>query len=379
MFRQTLAIARNAFFESVRQPVLLILVLVTTLLLLLANPLSAFTMDDDHRMLVDIGLATVFMAGMLLAAFIATSVLGQEIHNRTALTVVSKPVPRPAFVTGKFIGVAAAIVLGTANMGLVFLLVDQQAVLETVRTPIHVPVIVFGTAAFLIGTAAATWCNYFYGFVFSSSWICVTTPLLFIAYLLSLNFGPDFGQHAMAIGFRIDLWKALGAIMVAVLVLAGIAVAASTRLGQLPTLVVTLAIFFGGMMSDAWFGQPVHRIESTWLDRAELDGQTELIESRRVMEKTNGDTEEVVTETVSPLPGVSLSSYTEGGEYLTWAGCRIGSAILPDFQVLWLADALTQKNVVPGKYLVRAVSYGGLYIVASLSIGILLFQRREVT
>ena len=100
MFTQTFAIARNAFFESIRQPIVLVLLVSATVLLLLASPLSAFTMENDQRMLLDIGLATIFMIGMLLAIFVSSNVLGREIHNKTTLTVVSKTVSRPQFVIG---------------------------------------------------------------------------------------------------------------------------------------------------------------------------------------------------------------------------------------------------------------------------------------
>ena len=77
MLTQTLSIARNAFFESIRQPILLVLVLAGMLLLMLSNPLAAFTMEDDQRMLLDIGLATVFTIGILIASFVASNVLGR--------------------------------------------------------------------------------------------------------------------------------------------------------------------------------------------------------------------------------------------------------------------------------------------------------------
>ena len=129
MLSQILTIARNAFFESIRQPIVLVLILAATLLLLLASPLSAFTMENDQRMLIDIGLATVFMIGMLLSIFVASTVLGEEIRNKTTLTIVSKPIGRPQFVIGKFIGAAFAISLSTMYVALIFLLVDQQLLL----------------------------------------------------------------------------------------------------------------------------------------------------------------------------------------------------------------------------------------------------------
>ena len=170
---QIIAVARNTFFESVRQPVTLVVILAASLLLVLSNPLAAFTMDDDQRMLIDIGLATVFLAGAILAAFIATSVLGREIGNRTALTVVSKPIGRPTFLIGKFIGATMALLLAVTILTLVFMLVEMHTVLQTVRDPIHVPVIIFGVGAALISVAVAVWCNFFYkrNLIWTSKWI----------------------------------------------------------------------------------------------------------------------------------------------------------------------------------------------------------------
>ena len=74
---------------------MLVVLAAAVLLIVMSNPLSAFTMEDDQRMLVDMGMATVFLGGALLSAFIATSVLTREVENRTALTVISKPVGRP--------------------------------------------------------------------------------------------------------------------------------------------------------------------------------------------------------------------------------------------------------------------------------------------
>ena len=97
------------------------------------------------------------------------------------------------------------------------------------------------------------------------------------------------------------------------------------------------------------------------------------------MQKTNGDIEEVVTERMQIADNVSLSDYSEEFEYPAWIGYTIGSAVVPNFQVLWLTDALTQENVIPTRYVARTSIYGGFYVIAALSIGIILFQRREVS
>ena len=386
MFQQIFAIIRNTFFESIRQPIMLVILVAATILLIMANPLSAFTMADDQRMLIDIGLATVFLCGALLAAFIATNVVGREIENRTALTVISKPVSRPLFVLGKFLGVAAALMLGAIYMSLVFMLVEQHTVLQTVRDPIHLPVILFGFGAAIVGVGTGIWCNYFYGKVFSSTVICVTTPLAALAYVFSMMFKADFTLQPMSAGFKPQLWLALIALMVAILVLTAIAVAASTRMGQVLTLSVTVGLFILGMLSDWMFGQRIHNLEDAWLKEASAAGKTEWIErvqtvqltnQKRVSRQKTGEEVNTIVTRVE-IPTVPLKSFATTGEKVEHTLCWAGYTILPNFQALWLSDAVTQNHKIPVRYVATTSLYGGLYILAMLSLATLMFQRREV-
>ncbi len=380
MFAQTLAIIRNTLFESIRQPILLVMLVVATIALIFCNLLAGFTMEDDQRMMVDLGLSTVFVCGTILAAFIATNVLNREIENLTVLTVISKPVARPIFVLGKFLGVAGALVLATIYLSFVFLLVEMHGVLETVRQPIHLPVIVFGTGAGVVSVAAALWCNYFYGKVFSSTLICLVTPLAGLAYLLSLMFDPAFELQPISVSFKGQLWLALTSIMMAILVLTAIAIAASTRLGQVMTLCTTLGIFLMGMLSDWMFGRPINRINETWLQRASAQGQTETVDVTRIVELASTGEIQTKTEQVEQvLPGMSLVSFADGlVERIEYAAYWVAYSILPNFQVFWLSDGVTQDHVIPPGYVGLTLIYGPLYILAALGIAVILFQRREV-
>lgn len=380
MFQQTFAIIRNTFFESIRQPIMLVILAAATILLILSNPLSAFTMADDQRMLIDIGLATVFLCGALLAAFIATNVLGREIENRTALTVISKPVSRPLFVLGKFLGVAAALLLGTIYMALIFLLVEQHTVLQTVRDPLHVPVLLFGFGAGILGVGTGIWCNYFYGKVFASTVICVTTPLAGLAYVFSMMFTADFTLQPISKGFKPELWLALIALMVAIMMLTAIAVAASTRLGQVMTLCVTVGLFVLGLLSDWMFGQRIHTLENAWLQEASAAGKTEWVERTQIVHLTNqkkGDEINTITNRVE-VATAPLTDFATQGQKIEYALCWVGYTVLPNFQALWLSDAVTQNHKIPLRYVATTSLYGGLYIFAMLSLATLLFQRREV-
>jgi ABC-type transport system involved in multi-copper enzyme maturation permease subunit len=379
MFQQTFAIIRNTFFESIRQPIMLVVLVVATILIILANPLSAFTMSNDQRMYIDLGLASVFLAGALLAAFIATNVLGREIENKTALTVISKPVGRPLFVIGKYIGVAAALSVGIIYLSFVFLLVEQHTVLQTVRDPLHAPVILFGAGAAIIGVSVGIWCNYFYDKVFSSTVICITTPLAGLAYLFSLMFKHNFALQSIGQGFKVELWLALFSLLVAILILTAVAVAASTRLGQLMTLSVTIAVFLLGMMSDWFFGRRIESMRTHWLEQASAQGKTETVtQVQRPIILTGKTVEPQEISKQVEVSTVPLTEFATSGEKLEYALCWTAYSVVPNFQVMFLSDAVTQSHKIPPKYVASTAVYGALYITAALGLATMLFQRREV-
>ena len=339
---QLLAIARNTFFESIRQPVLLVVLVACGLLVVLSNPFSAYTLTDDQRMFVDIGLSTIFVGGAILAAFVATNVLTREIDNRTVLTVVSKPVSRPVFILGKFLGVAGAQTVVMIFLALLFMLVEIHGVREAVSDPWHLPVILLGSSAILLGAAAGIWCNFFYGWVFSSTFVVLTTPLLLLAYGLCLILGPDFSPQSPAKAFQGDLWVAVFVLFVGEFVLTAIAVAASTRLGQVLTLVTTVGFFILGLLSDWLFGRRIARIDETVIAITDAGG----------------------------LPDFALQA-----EY--WS-LKVAYSVVPNFQVFWLADAITQDAAIPTGYLAVTIPYGLAMMTVALAIAVILFQRREV-
>src|SRR5690606_8340921 len=107
-----------------RQPIYFILIVICGILQVFNTWGTNFSMgysstaevSSDNKLLLDIGLATVFVCGTLLAAFVATAVLSREIENKTVLTVVSKPVSRPVVVLGKYLGAAGAMLVATVTM-----------------------------------------------------------------------------------------------------------------------------------------------------------------------------------------------------------------------------------------------------------------------
>jgi len=171
MFLKLLAIARNTFIETVRQPVYGVLLWVAAGLLMISPALAAFSLQagDDIKVHKDVGLATLLAYGLLAAVFSATGVITREIEDHTVLTVVSKPVSRPLFLIGKYLGVSAAILVGYYFLCLVLLMTIRHGVMETAADKFDLPVLIFSGLAVGLSLIAATFGNYVYGWHFSTA------------------------------------------------------------------------------------------------------------------------------------------------------------------------------------------------------------------
>lgn len=342
LIEQLLAIARNTFFECVRQPISLVILIASVLLVLISNPLSAFTMSDDQRMYVDIGLSTVFMSGAILAAFLATAVIDEEISNRTVLLVVSKPVARVTFILGKYFGATMALTAITAVPALTFLLVEVHGVMQTAATPYNWPCIVFGVSAVFMTIGTATWCNFFYGKSFAAITALLGGPLLLVAYSLSLLFDSNWVPISIGKEFRFDLVVSILLMFLSLGIISAISVAVSTRLGQVLTIGITLTILVLGLLSDWIFARKILALE-------------QLISVRSAAQGSSFDLDHLVL----------------------W-GYKAGYSILPNFQVFWVVDAVNQDQSIPMEYISLVVPYAVLMTIGALALATAMFQRREV-
>jgi hypothetical protein len=68
---------------------------------------------------------------------------------------------------------------------------------------------------------------------------------------------------------------------------------------------------------------------------------------------------------------------TTTGQAWIWSLTAIRAA-LPNFQLFWLSDALTQKRAIPTEYIGFVVPYAIAMVTALLAVATALFQRREV-
>jgi ABC-type transport system involved in multi-copper enzyme maturation permease subunit len=69
-------------------------------------------------MMTDFGLVAITFFGLVVAVFVAAGLVHKEVEKRTVFVLFSKPVSRPAFIGGKFLGLCGTMAVVLAGMGL---------------------------------------------------------------------------------------------------------------------------------------------------------------------------------------------------------------------------------------------------------------------
>ncbi|MEO0482237.1 MAG: ABC transporter permease subunit [Planctomycetota bacterium] len=268
---QLLTIARNTFVESIRQPVYFVILLLAGLLMVFTAWGTNFSMEytdaagmtGDDKLLLDVGLGTVFVCGMLLAAFVATAVLSREIENKTVLTVVSKPISRTAVILGKYLGVSVAIVIAVVIMLAMLMLAVRHGVLSNASDTLDQPVIVFSGIAVGLSLIVGGWCNFYYGWHFAQTATLTLLPSILAAFVGVAFTNADWQVQHPLTDVRIEVLIACYCLTLAILVLTAVATAVSTRLGQVMTIFICAAVFVFGLLNNHFFGR--HAYENSWI------------------------------------------------------------------------------------------------------------------
>jgi Cu-processing system permease protein len=165
------AIAANTFLETVRNSILYLVLLFVIALIVLSVFVADWSVFARVQVMQDFGLATMSIAGLLLAVFIGVGLLGREVSQKTVYHVVTKPVSRSLFVCGKFAGLFATLVCTFAVMS-VFFMATLHFLGGTVNTQLILAVLLIWVEMSVMISAAV---------LFST----LTSPLLASVYSLA--------------------------------------------------------------------------------------------------------------------------------------------------------------------------------------------------
>jgi Cu-processing system permease protein len=121
--RAIFRVAKATFHEAWRRR-FLNTILVFAILIIGCSWVFAYLQPGaELKMIIDVSLGSIRFFGMLIAVFMGTRLIPDEIEKRTIHTILTKPVSRAQFLIGKFLGGIATIFVNVLLMGLAFVLV----------------------------------------------------------------------------------------------------------------------------------------------------------------------------------------------------------------------------------------------------------------
>ena len=116
-------VARATFHESWRRRFLNGILIFAVLIITSSWVLAYLQPGAELKMLIDIGLGACRFFGLLIAVFLGTRLIADEIERRTIHTLLAKPVTRAQFLFGKFLGGFATVFANVAVMSIAFYIV----------------------------------------------------------------------------------------------------------------------------------------------------------------------------------------------------------------------------------------------------------------
>lgn len=120
-------IAKNVFWEVIRDQVLYLIGLFAVLMLFASQFIPFVAGGGDAKILMDLGLAGIEFCGLIIAVFVGTGLTNKEIEKRTVLVLLAKPVGPGEFILGKYLGLSAVLAILLAAMGISSLLALKLA------------------------------------------------------------------------------------------------------------------------------------------------------------------------------------------------------------------------------------------------------------
>lgn len=117
--QRVLAVAINTFREAVRDRVLYGVVGMALGVLLFTLALAEVSLDQQRRVVMDVGLASISVFSVVVAVFLGSSLLYKEIERKTLYVILPKPIARWEFLLGKYLGIVLTAATFIAIMGAV--------------------------------------------------------------------------------------------------------------------------------------------------------------------------------------------------------------------------------------------------------------------
>lgn len=114
-------IAKNSFQEVIRDRILYFIGFFSLLLILAQRILPEIAAGTHEKILLDFGIGAIAILSVVVAIFIGTATINQEIEKRTLLMLIPKPISKAELIVGKHLGLWAVLVVTIAIMMTIYL------------------------------------------------------------------------------------------------------------------------------------------------------------------------------------------------------------------------------------------------------------------
>ncbi|MBE6379428.1 MAG: ABC transporter permease [Lentisphaerae bacterium] len=313
-------IAGNTFKESIREPIFALLLMCSVLLIANFPFVAIFVFYDQVKLVVDSSMATTMLFGLFAAVLCSSHTVSREMRDGTVLLLFSKPVFRATFILGKISGIMLSsmlfvLVCNAASVVATYIAIDPFRV-DWVLYYVLLGLVVLGAGVGMV-----------MNFARGSSFPAILTLFMTAALPLMAIFVMIFKEIPPEVVLR-DLLLAFCLLFFAVAAMATLSVVFATRLNMVSNLVVSTALFVAGLMSSYL---------------------------------------------VHPVSGKLFAGSGVGTALRT-----LLHALLPNWQLFWLADALATRKTIPLSYVGFAALYVVLYIGLCSMWAVMVFQDKEI-
>ena len=182
-------VAINTFREAVRDRVLYNLVLFALLMIGAAVLVGGVSIGIEQLVIVNLGLSSISIFGLVIAIFIGVGLVYKEIEKRTLYSLLAKPIKRWEFLVGKYAGLLLTLLVNTAFMTLGLAAAFFYVGGRVARADIWILVAIY---FILLELALVTALAMFFS--------CFSSPLLSTLYTLGIYLTGVFAADIRGIG-----------------------------------------------------------------------------------------------------------------------------------------------------------------------------------
>ncbi len=123
VFLRIWTIAQNTYREAVRARILLGMAGVAFAVSLFSLVIGSFTLTNSARVVTDLGTSSIALFSVAVAVVIGATSLHRELEQKTIFPILARPIARPEYIVGKYLGILLTLyVFIAADAGLVLIL-----------------------------------------------------------------------------------------------------------------------------------------------------------------------------------------------------------------------------------------------------------------